>query len=184
PVGSNQSYQVDCQIIAATHKDLTQLVETGQFRQDLYYRLNGLIFTLPNLSQRQDKRELIEAIYRKYAESEQTICSHLMSLFCSYPWPGNIRELDNLLKVSALMSSGEPQLKLEHVPLQLAEQLANQSPITCTQAPSNNDLQSTVEETLVQTYQANQGNISKTSRVLGISRNTIYRKLKRLGILQ
>ena len=82
------------------------------------------------------------------------------------------------------MSSGEPQLKLEHVPLQLAEQLANQSPITCTQAPSNNDLQSTVEETLVQTYQANQGNISKTSRVLGISRNTIYRKLKRLGILQ
>ncbi|MEF1282300.1 helix-turn-helix domain-containing protein, partial [Vibrio fortis] len=100
------------------------------------------------------------------------------------PWPGNIRELDNLLKVSALMSSGEPQLKLEHVPLQLAEQLANQSPITCTQAPSNNDLQSTVEETLVQTYQANQGNISKTSRVLGISRNTIYRKLKRLGILQ
>ncbi|MEZ9056684.1 sigma-54-dependent Fis family transcriptional regulator [Vibrio pelagius] len=184
PVGSNQSYQVDCQIIAATHKDLTQLVETGQFRQDLYYRLNGLIFTLPSLSQRQDKQELIESIYRKYAESEQTICSHLMSLFCSYPWPGNIRELDNLLKVSALMSSGEPLLKLEHVPLQLAEQLANQSPIISTQVPSNNDLQSTVEETLVQTYQANQGNISKTSRVLGISRNTIYRKLKRLGILQ
>jgi transcriptional regulator of acetoin/glycerol metabolism len=183
PVGSNQSHQVDCQIIAATHKDLAKLVETGQFRQDLYYRLNGLIFTLPSLEQRQDKRELIEAIYQKYSDSEQTICSHLMTLFCSYSWPGNIRELDNLLKVSALMSSGERQLKLEHIPSQLAEQLTNQSQVTCTQAPSNSDLQSTVEETLVQTYQANQGNISKTSRVLGISRNTIYRKLKRMGVL-
>jgi transcriptional regulator of acetoin/glycerol metabolism len=183
PVGSNQSHQVDCQIIAATHKDLAKLVETGQFRQDLYYRLNGLIFTLPSLEQRQDKRELIEAIYQKYSDSQQTICSHLMTLFCSYSWPGNIRELDNLLKVSALMSSGEPQLKLDHIPSQLAEQLTNQSQVTCTQASSSSDLQSTVEETLVQTYQANQGNISKTSRVLGISRNTIYRKLKRMGVL-
>lgn len=81
------------------------------------------------------------------------------------------------------MSSGEPQLKLEHIPSQLAEQLTNQSQVTCTQASSSSDLQSTVEETLVQTYQANQGNISKTSRVLGISRNTIYRKLKRMGVL-
>ncbi|MEZ9336144.1 sigma-54-dependent Fis family transcriptional regulator, partial [Vibrio sp. 10N.286.51.A4] len=191
PVGSNQSYQVDCQIIAATHKNLEQLVATGEFRQDLFYRLNGLAFTLPSLQHRQDKHALIEHIHRKYAEGEQSICPHLMSLLCAYSWPGNIRELDNLLKVAALLASDEPQLTLEHVPSHLAQHLTllaqdNQHQLTTqntTKGTTNNDLRSTVEETLLQTYQANQGNISKTSRILGISRNTIYRKLKSLGIL-
>ncbi len=192
PVGSNQSYQVDCQIIAATHKNLEQLVATGEFRQDLFYRLNGLAFTLPSLQHRQDKHALIEHIHSKYAEDEQTICPHLMSLLCAYSWPGNIRELDNLLKVAALLASDEPQLTLEHVPSHLAQHLTllahdNQHQLTTPSAikgTANSDLRSTVEETLLQTYQANQGNISKTSRILGISRNTIYRKLKSLGILQ
>ncbi|MEZ8806265.1 sigma-54-dependent Fis family transcriptional regulator [Vibrio atlanticus] len=191
PVGSNQSYQVDCQIIAATHKNLEQLVATGEFRQDLFYRLNGLAFTLPSLQHRQDKHALIEHIHRKYAEDEQTICPHLMSLLCTYSWPGNIRELDNLLKVAALLASDEAQLTLEHVPSHLAQHLTllahdNQHQLitpNTTKGTMNNDLRSTVEETLLQTYQANQGNISKTSRILGISRNTIYRKLKSLGIL-
>ncbi len=191
PVGSNQSYQVDCQIIAATHKNLEQLVATGEFRQDLFYRLNGLAFTLPSLQHRQDKHALIEHIHRKYAEDEQTICPHLMSLLCAYSWPGNIRELDNLLKVAALLASDEPLLTLEHVPSHLAQHLTllahdNQhQPMTpnAIKGTASNDLRSTVEETLLQTYQANQGNISKTSRILGISRNTIYRKLKSLGIL-
>lgn len=115
-----------------------------------------------------------------------------MSLLCAYSWPGNIRELDNLLKVAALLASDEPQLTLEHVPSHLAQHLTslahdNHHQSTTSNAlkgTANNDLRSTVEETLLQTYQANQGNISKTSRILGISRNTIYRKLKSLGILQ
>ncbi|MFA0708724.1 helix-turn-helix domain-containing protein, partial [Vibrio sp. 10N.222.48.A3] len=139
----------------------------------------------------QDKHALIEHIHRKYAEDEQTICPHLMSLLCAYSWPGNIRELDNLLKVAALLASDERQLTLEHVPSHLAQHLTllaqdNQHQLTTPntfKGTTNNDLRSTVEETLLQTYQANQGNISKTSRILGISRNTIYRKLKSLGIL-
>ncbi|MBW3695036.1 sigma-54-dependent Fis family transcriptional regulator [Vibrio sp. T187] len=192
PVGSNQSFQVDCQIIAATHKNLEELVAKGEFRQDLYYRLNGLAFTLPSLRDRQDKQALIEHIHQKYADSEQTICPNLMALLCAYTWPGNIRELDNLLKVSALLSSDEPRLMLEHVPNQLAQHLTESAPQFASPSPSlvstslngsQPNLKSTVDETLVQTYQANQGNISKTSRILGISRNTIYRKLKSLGIL-
>ena len=192
PVGSNQSYQLDCQIIAATHKNLEQLVATGEFRQDLYYRLNGLAFTLPSLQQRQDKHALIEHIHRKYAEAEQSICPYLMSLLCAYSWPGNIRELDNLLKVAALLASNEPQLTLEHVPSHLAQHLTSLAQdshcqITASriiEGKPNTDLRSTVDETLLQTYQANHRNISKTSRILGISRTTIYRKLKSLNVLQ
>ena len=110
---------------------------------------------------------------------------------CAYSWPGNIRELDNLLKVATLLASGEPQLTLEHLPDHLAQHLTglaqdSHHQVTASriiEGKPNADLRSTVEEALLQTYLANQGNISKTSRILGISRNTIYRKLKSLGIL-
>ncbi|ELA8122807.1 sigma-54-dependent Fis family transcriptional regulator [Vibrio parahaemolyticus] len=182
PVGSNQSVQVDTQIIAATHKDLDSLVSEGLFRQDLYYRLNGLIIELPRFEERDDKQQLIANIHRRHAESEQQLCPHLLSLLLSYSWPGNLRELDSLIKVSALMAQGEETLELAHVPTHLSKKLS-QAQDVATAAEPTLKLRATVEDKLLKTYQANQGNISKTSRMLGVSRNTIYRKLKSLGIL-
>ncbi|HCE2130331.1 sigma-54-dependent Fis family transcriptional regulator [Vibrio parahaemolyticus] len=182
PVGSNQSVQVDTQIIAATHKDLDSLVSEGLFRQDLYYRLNGLIIELPRFEERDDKQQLIANIHRRHAESEQQLCPHLLSLLLSYSWPGNLRELDSLIKVSALMAQGEETLELAHVPTHLSKKLSQAQDVTTTVEPTLK-LRATVEDKLLKTYQANQGNISKTSRMLGVSRNTIYRKLKSLGIL-
>ncbi|EKA7365268.1 sigma-54-dependent Fis family transcriptional regulator [Vibrio parahaemolyticus] len=182
PVGSNQSVQVDTQIIAATHKDLDSLVSEGLFRQDLYYRLNGLIIELPRFEERDDKQQLIENIHRRHAESKQQLCPHLLSLMLSYSWPGNLRELDSLIKVSALMAQGEETLELAHVPTHLSKKLSQAQDIATAAEPTLK-LRATVEDKLLKTYQANQGNISKTSRMLGVSRNTIYRKLKSLGIL-
>ncbi|MEK1993326.1 sigma-54-dependent Fis family transcriptional regulator [Vibrio parahaemolyticus] len=182
PVGSNQSVQVDTQIIAATHKDLDSLVSEGLFRQDLYYRLNGLIIELPRFEERDDKQQLIANIHRRHAESEQPLCPHLLSLLLSYSWPGNLRELDSLIKVSALMAQGEETLELAHVPTHLSKKLSQAQDVTTAAEPTLK-LRATVEDKLLKTYQANQGNISKTSRMLGVSRNTIYRKLKSLGIL-
>ncbi|EIJ0966341.1 TPA: sigma-54-dependent Fis family transcriptional regulator [Vibrio parahaemolyticus] len=182
PVGSNQSVQVDTQIIAATHKDLDSLVSEGLFRQDLYYRLNGLIIELPRFEERDDRQQLIENIHRRHAESEQQLCPHLLSLLLSYSWPGNLRELDSLIKVSALMAQGEETLELAHVPTHLSKKLSQAQDVTTAAEPTLK-LRATVEDKLLKTYQANQGNISKTSRMLGVSRNTIYRKLKSLGIL-
>lgn len=182
PVGSNQSVQVDTQIIAATHKDLEALVEQGEFRQDLYYRLNGLIIELPRLEERQDKQKLIESLHRRHAEPNQHLCPHLLSLLLSYSWPGNLRELDSLIKVSALMAQGEAMLELAHVPTHLSKKLSQMQQQAS--ADPTTDIRTTVEDKLVKTYQANQGNISKTSRMLGVSRNTIYRKLKSMGMIK
>ncbi|AYF15127.1 TPA: sigma-54-dependent Fis family transcriptional regulator [Vibrio parahaemolyticus] len=182
PVGSNQSVQVDTQIIAATHKDLENLVSEGLFRQDLYYRLNGLVIELPRFEERDDRQQLIENIHRRHAESEQQLCPHLLSLMLSYSWPGNLRELDSLIKVSALMAQGEETLELAHVPTHLSKKLSQAQDVKTAAEPTLK-LRATVEDKLLKTYQANQGNISKTSRMLGVSRNTIYRKLKSLGIL-
>lgn len=181
PLGSNESHQVDIQIIAATHKDLQQQVANGEFRQDLYYRLQGLVLTLPALRERQDQAELIEHIHAKYRLQQQVIAPQLLDILQRYRWPGNIRELDNMLKVSCLLASDEPVLQLEHVPGHISQCLTtNDAQTTETTTP---DMKTTLDTKLLDTYQATQGNISQTSRLLGISRNTIYRKLKSLGIL-
>ena len=182
PVGSNQSYKVDIQIIAATHKNLQQQVEQGLFRQDLYYRLNGLVFTLPALKDRKDKSQLISKIHRKYASHQQTLCPDLLALFSSYHWPGNVRELDNVLKVASLLASDEPELRLAHVPEHIASTLVTHE-VTLPNSDESS-LKNTIDEKLIKTYQANQGNISRTSKILGVSRNTIYRKLKKIGMLK
>lgn len=183
PVGSNQSYPVDIQIIAATHKDLEKAVEEGTFRQDLYYRLNGLILHLPALRERQDKAALIESIHKTYRIGAQSLSPNLMELLTSYHWPGNIRELDNMMKVACLLASDEPELGLEHVPGHISKSLLNRV-VDIESEDEAVDLKTTVEDKLLKAYQANQGNISQTSKMLGISRNTLYRKLKSIGILK
>lgn len=181
PVGSTQSHQVDIQVIAATHQDLPKLVAEGRFREDLYYRLNGLMVKLPALNDRQDKAAVIEAIHTKHRENRQTISSSLMQLLTNYHWPGNFRELDNLIKVSSVIASDEPELRLEHIPSHLS-QLLQRQPIK-EASREGGDLQSTLNTTLIETYQAHNGNVSKVSRILGVSRNTVYRKLKALGLI-
>ncbi|SON52592.1 sigma-54-dependent Fis family transcriptional regulator [Vibrio tapetis] len=188
PVGSNQTFTVDCQIIAATHKNLPELVKQGAFREDLYYRLNGLIFTLPSLNQRQDKRALIEAIHKKHQQQQQRISPSLMKKLEQYSWPGNVRELDNVIKVASLLSSDESVLMFEHIPTHLAEDILGEPGLNPAKEPSTGaahtdevNLKTTVEENVLQTYLANKRNISKTSRILGISRNTLYRKLRSIG---
>ncbi|UUM32907.1 sigma-54-dependent Fis family transcriptional regulator [Vibrio japonicus] len=183
PVGSTESHQVDIQIIAATHQDLEKLVSQGHFRQDLYYRLNGLIVHLPPLRTRQDKQEIIHAIYHKYSGSQKKLSSSLLALLSNYYWPGNLRELDNLLKVSCLMGGDGEELQLEHIPTHLTKLLVDKKDNT-EGGLETADLQSAVNNTLIDVYNAHNGNISKVSRILGVSRNTIYRKLKKLGMLK
>ncbi|WP_162906415.1 sigma-54-dependent Fis family transcriptional regulator [Vibrio cholerae] len=183
PVGSNPATKVDIQIIAAPHKNLEQLVTQGLFRQDLYYRLSDLVVELPSFQQRQDRQALIHHIHRRYRDAGQQICGDLMQRLLAYHWPGNLRELDSLIKVASLMAEGEGVLTFNPLPTHLAQKLSHAAP-TATEDDQQKDIKSTVEASLLKTYQATQGNISQTSRLLGLSRNTIYRKLKALGILK
>lgn len=186
PVGSNQTYHVDIQIIAATHKNIELLIAEGRFRQDLYYRLNGLVFHLPSLRERKDKVALIKKIHRKHCKNEQKLDSDLLNLLKDFAWPGNIRELDNVLHVATLLACDEPKLMLKHIPDHISASLQSLSQTrSLGMEVSSEDisLQETVEDTLIKIYRANNGNISKTSKILSISRNTIYRKLKKLGVL-
>ncbi len=167
PIGCNQPIKVDIQIVAATHKNLDELVVQGLFRQDLYYRLNGLILTLPALRERQDCEALIAAIHRKHQSGEQVVCEHLINLLTAYHWPGNIRELDNVLRVASLLSDDAEQLMFNHLPQHIAEPLLKQRPSVKPEKAVAKDLRTTISDTLIETYRANKGNISKTARMLG-----------------
>nr|WP_086938567.1 sigma-54-dependent Fis family transcriptional regulator [Thaumasiovibrio occultus] len=180
PLGSTQSYNIDIQIIAATHQNLQELVAQGRFRQDLYYRLNGLVIDLPPLRQRHDKAHLIRAIYAKYAQPTQQLDSALFTLLSQHTWPGNLRELDNVLKVATLMSQGEAWTTPAHIPSHLRQHMTQSN---VNQLPATPEaLKETVDTQLMATYQAQQGNVSRTAKLLGISRNTVYRKLRALGV--
>ena len=182
PVGCTKEYPVNLQIIAATHQPLEQAVQAGTFREDLYYRLNGLVLTLPALRERNDRSELVTALHHKYRKHHQTLCPLLLDKLNRYAWPGNLRELDNVIKVACLLASEETELKLEHLPMHIIRLLTPTTAQSGEPAPVET-LRHALDHRLVETFQANQGNVSQTARLLGISRNTLYRKLRAIGLL-
>ncbi|MCE9784493.1 sigma-54-dependent Fis family transcriptional regulator [Shewanella algae] len=183
PIGSNQAHSVDIQVIAATHMDLPALVQQGTFRADLYYRLNGLQVTLPALRQRSDLRRLIHKLHQRYRVRPQSLCPVLEQQLLQYHWPGNLRELDNLMQVACLMAEEFPELNWQTLPESLQQTLgtAEEAMAGLVPAPGNN-LHSQMQMQIRDTWLACNGNVSEAARRLGISRNTLYRKLKALAL--
>jgi len=225
PLGSTKSIVVDLAVIGATHRNLREMIERQQFREDLYYRLNGLALRLPALRERCD----LEVISRRILQSErpQDTCElspQVLELFRRYPWPGNIRQLSNVLRTAAVMSAGEREITSEHLSDDFLEDTLRVStalrgavtplqepaaidplpfvspPVLPVDAPSSPVAKNaavpasgqgmadepatphTLEQAEIQMIRAvlkdASGNISAASKKLGISRNTIYRKLR------
>ena len=110
PVGGVKPIRVDVQVVAATNASVRDAVERGNFRRDLYYRLNGAQIWIPSLRERPDKVQLISTIFERelelagYSRGEKALCESLIEIFLTHPWPGNIRQLRNVLKTAVLMS--------------------------------------------------------------------------------
>ncbi|MDX6016313.1 MULTISPECIES: sigma-54-dependent Fis family transcriptional regulator [Shewanella] len=183
PIGSNQAHSVDIQVIAATHMDLPALVQQGAFRADLYYRLNGLQVTLPALRQRSDLRRLIHKLHQRYRVRPQSLCPLLEQRLLQYHWPGNLRELDNLMQVACLMAEEFPELNWQTLPESLQQTLvATEETVTDLAPAPGNNLHCQIQMQIRDTWLACNGNVSEAARRLGISRNTLYRKLKALAL--
>ncbi|MCA0950725.1 sigma-54-dependent Fis family transcriptional regulator [Shewanella chilikensis] len=183
PIGSNQAHSVDIQVIAATHMDLPALVQQGAFRAALYYRLNGLQVTLPALRQRSDLRRLIHKLHQRYRVRPQSLCPVLEQRLLQYHWPGNLRELDNLMQVACLMAEEFPELNWQTLPESLQQTLvATEETVTGLVPAPGNNLHRQMQMQIRDTWLACNGNVSEAARRLGISRNTLYRKLKALAL--
>lgn len=182
PLGSARSVPLDLSLVCATHRTLRAEVEAGRFREDLYYRLNGLRIQLPPLRQRQDVAQLIDLMISAESGGRRIeLHPEVRRVLLAHPWPGNIRQLQMVLRISLAILGAETRLTLQHLPdefMQLEELDLESSPAAHDLADGN--LASIELEAIRKAVTASNGNLSKAARVLGISRKTLYRKLGKL----
>ncbi len=187
-VGSNKTQNVDVRIIAATHKNLEKMIEDGTFREDLYYRLNGLTISLPPLRERQDLPRLVERLLAAIEPSRGVVLDPALEReFSAYRWPGNIRQLEQALRIAcALMEPGESVIRRGHLPDDLIEDLDLREPVpppetratTSEPAPAASMLREQSRAHAHRVLADCAGNHSEAARRLGIGRNTLYRLLR------
>lgn len=188
PLGGGEEIALDIAVICASHRDLKALVADGQFREDLYYRLNGVCLRIPAFRDRTDKRDFIHQFLQQLTPDGRQIelSETLMQSLLAYQWPGNIRQLETTLRVAiAFMEPDEVSIDSRHISDDFLEEL-NGSGILKTSlggvkpAPSNGALKDSELQIVQLVVEQCEGNISAAASQLGISRATLYRKLKQL----
>ena len=184
PIGSNQTFNVDVRVIAATNKILEQEIARGAFRQDLFYRLNVIPFHVPPLRDRKEDipvlaRFFLSEFSTEYGKKTRELSDGALEILVRYPWPGNVRELKNLVESLVIVC---PQARIEphHLPPELFRGVA-ESP----QHPYStlHEARSAYErEFILRKLQEHRWNMTQTASALGLERSHLYRKMKSLGI--
>ena len=183
PLGSSKRIQVDIAVIAATNQPLRQRIAQNEFREDLYYRLNGLRLALPPLRERSDLDALIRRILDQLGKHDIRIRPDVLELMKRHPWRGNIRQLANVLR-AAVVFMQDRELAMHHLPEDFLEELKNlESPDASTPSHGNGDIASSELALIKYALNLHGGNMTAAARHLGISRATVYRKAKRLQLI-
>jgi two-component system nitrogen regulation response regulator GlnG len=190
-VGGRQPIKANVRIIAATHRDLRNSIRLGQFREDLFYRLNVIPVELPALRERKDDIPLLaQHFVQKFAgdraaRTPVTIAQGAMRRLMAYPWPGNVRQLENAVEHAVAFSGSRNQIDVGDLPpdIQQTQELALASPVTLPE--DGMDLEgfiARVERELIErSLERTAGNKGHAARLLGLKRTTLVEKIKRLG---
>jgi two-component system response regulator AtoC len=183
PVGSNDKIKIDVRIIAATNRDLEACYKNGTFRKDLYFRLNVVTMSLPSLRERKnDIPALVQSFLARYAPDEHLqLTPGVMNCLLQYDWPGNVRELENCIERAIALGNH----KIIDIP-DLPPAIASAAPLGIGTAHSANintsNLEDMERETIRRVFEQCKGDKVMAGKTLGISRATLYRKLKRYNI--
>jgi len=189
PLGSKKELAVDVRVVAATNKNLDEEIQKGNFREDLFFRLNVIPFYVPPLREHaEDIPELLDYFLEMFAAAYGRRRKHFsepaLEVLLRYRWPGNVRELKNLVERMVIMVSGD-RIERRHLPQTLVNHRGNSSH---SRGPAGGF--STLHEAraayerdyILRKLSENQGNVSRTAEVLGLERSHLYRKMKALGI--
>jgi two-component system, NtrC family, nitrogen regulation response regulator NtrX len=187
-VGSTQSVQVDVRVVAATNKDLPGAIKSGQFREDLYFRLNVIPIFVPPLRARQSDIPLLaehfmSAFAREYGRRPKTLSPGGIVELQRYPWPGNVRELRNVIERLMIMVPGDTidaadvaflnrDIVTPHVPAATGSDVL----------PLHAARDRFEQQYILRVLAAQQGNMSRTAEALGVERSNLYRKMRAFGI--
>ncbi|HEX7650320.1 MAG TPA: sigma 54-interacting transcriptional regulator, partial [Noviherbaspirillum sp.] len=184
-------------VVAASHRDLRNLISEGKFREDLYYRLCGATLHLPSLRDRADKRYLVEKILHEEADALGTgsrMSEEAMQCLLRFSWPGNVRQLRNVLRYALALADGEWLLP-EHLPREVTEAggematalpalsaLSSMSPVAASFRSLTREAEPGMER-LLTSLRRNKWNVTAVSAELDICRATVYRQMKKFGIV-
>ena len=184
PVGSTDAVPVDTRVLAATNRDLDEEIRAGNFRSDLYYRLNVISLHLPPLRQRRDDIPLLaehflSRIAANRNEEPKRLTDAARTVLYEYNWPGNVRELENALERSIILTPGE-EIDTGALPERVTERRTE--PLVSTHTPPNPTLEAVERAYIMWVLQSESGNKSRAAEALGIDPSTLYRKLSRYGV--
>ncbi|ACC75520.1 sigma-54-dependent Fis family transcriptional regulator [Paraburkholderia phymatum] len=201
PLGAETTIKVDFQLISASHRNLLDLVQRGLFREDLYYRLNGIEINLPPLCERADLLPLVQHILESESDDPPELSAEARQALASYAWPGNIRQLRHVLQMAIALCDG-PEIRCAHLPAEIVDDARGTNPRASsagqfaqparaavappfdddTDLSALNAIQLKERETVLAMLDEHRWNVSNVAKTLGISRNTLYRKMHRLHI--
>jgi len=184
PIGGNKEIAVDVRILTATNEDLSQAVVRGNFREDLYHRLNEFAIEVPNLSSRGEDLHLFAQYFLKEANRElhrtvEGFDEDVMMAFGAYSWPGNFRELKNVVRRAVLLSVNN-RITLNVLPRVITDNTENETVISSDNLKSLKD--KLEKQKIIATLEKTRYNKSKAAELLQIDRKTLYNKLKQFGI--
>jgi two-component system nitrogen regulation response regulator NtrX len=185
PLGASESIKVDARVVAATNKNLEEEIERGNFREDLFYRLNVIPFHVPPLRDRREDIGLLAEHFMNeftsaYGRKRKEFSPEAMKMLEDYYWPGNVRELRNLIERIVIMN---PQIRIDarHIPIS-----SSRRSVFDTEMPQFSSLQEVREaaerEYITKKLEEARGNISRAAELLGLERSHLYKKMKALGI--
>ncbi|MEC7108299.1 MAG: sigma-54 dependent transcriptional regulator, partial [Verrucomicrobiota bacterium] len=182
-VGGNQLTDVDVRLIAATNRDLQSMVEQGDFREDLFYRLYVVVINLPPLRERGDDILLLLNHYLKIFNEENNknikgFSSDAYDILSKYNWPGNIRELRNLVERMVVLCQTEI-IDMENIPSHVRLSKSDMALISSNESLTVEEME---KEMIIKSLKKTDGNITKAADNLGMSRRTLHRKINKLGL--
>ena len=184
PVGATEAIPTDTRLLAATNRELEEEIKRGNFRSDLYYRLNVIAVHLPPLRQRRDDIPLLaETFLRRLGElrgeQPKQLSAQALETMQEYAWPGNVRELENAIERAVILTTGE-EIGLSALPERLTERRSE--PLVTERVPANPTLETIERAYILWVLQSEGGNKTRAAEVLGIDPSTLHRKLARFGV--
>lgn len=200
PIGTGNNLTVDVRVIAATNKHLEEEIQKGNFREDLFYRLNVIPFYVPPLRDHAEDiptlaQYFLSEFARAYGRRPKHFSKAALDMLSQHRWPGNVRELKNLVERMVIMVSGDV-IEARHLPPTLHQQAARTKSLAASGASAASTSRSATgafsslqearaayeRDYILRKLEENQGNMSRTAEVLGLERSHLYRKMKSLGM--
>ena len=187
PLGSNKTERVDVRIIAATNRDLMEMMHRREFREDLFFRINVIRLTIPPLRERREDIPLlldhfIERINLKQSKQIKKVSSSALKTLFDYDFPGNVRELENIIEHATILTKGI-EIQSRHLPSYLARKHeVSSAPASLPEGENMSVLDNVERDLIVRALERHRGRCAAAAKELGVHRSTLWRKIKRYGI--